>query len=146
MVRLGLLVIIVLAWLLSACAGAAPTASGSATDGGGQPVTAAQVADRLMSAFRDEDYEAAHADLSTGLARSYADSPSDLEAKIADLGGPITSYELEAPRIGGTADEGKTLVEGTVTLADGSTEPLLIRMSAIGQLADPWRIDGFELG
>ena len=145
MLRVTLIVAVMLAALLGACGPAGPAAPGSATDGGGQPVTAAQVAERLMAALRDEDYASAHADLSTGQARDYADSPAELEAKIARLGGPVTAYELEAPRVGGIAEDGKTLVEGSVTMSDGSTRALLIRMSAIGLLTDPWRIDDFDL-
>jgi hypothetical protein len=146
MLRVTMIVAVMLAALLGACAGpAGPAAPESATDGGGQRVTAAQVAERLMAALRDEDYASAHADLSTGQARDYADSPADLEAKIATLGGPVTAYELEAPRVGGIAEDGKTLVEGSVTMSDGSTRALLIRMAAIGLLTDPWRIDDFDL-
>lgn len=140
-------VLATLALVAAACTFASPGGAGGSPGGGEPEVTAPQAAERLMDALVAEDYAAAHGQLSTGLARSYAASPQELQSRIEAAGGPITDYELEGPRYDGEGpDEDKVLFDGTVTLTDGGTGAVTIVMNAIGLLADPWRIDRFEIG
>ena len=144
--RSSLSATIVLALALAACGGTpGPAAPGTGANAGGDDVSAEDVAERLMDALVDEDYEQAHADLSTGQARDFADDPAGLQARIEDMGGPVTAYDLEAPRIEDDDGNSISVIEGNATMADGSEWSVLIRMQALGLQADPWRINEFDL-
>lgn len=111
----------------------------------GPDVTAPEVAERLMSALQDEDYDAALAVLQTGRGRDYAADANELRQRIEGAGGPIESFELDEPTIETDDDGNTTVFTGTATMTDGSTTDVTIRMVALGLQADPWRIESFEL-
>ena len=124
-----------------------PAASGSPS---GEPSAEArvepeQVAERLLTQLRDEDYEAAHQTLSTGQARDVAANELDLMTKLQSANTLVEEWSLEEPSFISVDDQAKVEVLGTVTFDDGGSGDVRILMQALGLQADPWRIDEFEL-
>lgn len=104
-----------------------------------------QVAERLLGQLRDEDYAAAHATLSTGLARDFAANQLDLMTKLMSADTLVEDWSLEEPQHMSVDEQSKVEVSGTVTFDDGGAGRVRIVMQALGLQADPWRIDEFEL-
>ena len=140
----------VLLLILSAVAcsaGGSPTPSASLPDEASPParVEAEDVAERLLTQLRDEDYAAAHETLSTGQARDVAANQLDLMTKLQSADSLVREWSLEEPTYFSVDEQSKVEISGTVTFDDGGTGRVRIVMQALGLHADPWRVDEFEL-
>jgi hypothetical protein len=129
-----------------------PAASEAARPSEAAPSTAEakvepeDVAERLLTQLRDEDYAAAYETLSTGQARDVAANQDDLMTKIQSADTLVQEWSLEEPTFVTTEDGfSKVEVGGTVTFDDGGSGRVRVLMQALGLQADPWRIDEFEL-
>ena len=146
--RLPAFVVLSLILVAVACSGGGPPAPTAGVPEVASPaakVEAVDVAERLLAQLRDEDYTAAYATLSTGLARDLAANGLDLMTKLMTAHTRVRDWSLEKPTYISVDEISKVVVAGSVTFADGATGRVRIVMMALGLQADPWRIDEFEL-
>jgi hypothetical protein len=108
-------------------------------------VEPAQVAERLLTQLRDEEYTAAYETLSTGQARDVAANGLDLMTKLMSADTLVREWSLDDPAFITVDEASKVEIRGTVTFDDGGTGRVRLVMQALGLQADPWRIDEFEL-
>ena len=111
----------------------------------GPRVESQDVAERLLTQLRDDDYAAAHLTLSTGQARDFAANGPDLMTKLQGANTMVREWSLEDPTFFRVDDSSYVEVIGTVTFEDGGTGRVRMVMQALGLQADPWRINEFEL-
>ena len=136
--------LLVPALLLAACTSPGGASSPSAGATSEAKVTAEEVAENLLVALRDGQYEVAHEILSTGSARDYAADPASLQSLVETAGLAPTTWSLE-PVDYDIDDAGNDRIVGTVTFADGSTGTVEITLTALGLSNDPWRVQGFRI-
>jgi hypothetical protein len=140
--------VLVLILVAAACSGGdtpAPTGTGPAETSAGARVEPEEVAERLLTQLRDEDYAAAHQTLSTGQARDVAANQLDLMTQLTSANTLVREWSLEEPTFVTVDDQSKVEVTGTVTYEDEGTGGVRMVMQALGLQSDPWRIDEFEL-
>ena len=122
-----------------------PSAGGADGPSGEAKVEPEAVAERLLTQLRDEDYAAAYETLSTGQARDVAADQLDLRTKMMSANTLVRAWSLEEPAFITVDEQSKVEITGTVTYDDDGTGGVRIVMQAIGLVADPWRVDEFEL-
>ena len=123
----------------------APSQTGTVGPSATGSVEPEQVAERLLSQLRDDDYGAAYETLSTGQARDVAANELDLMTKMMSANTLVRDWSLEEPTYFSVDEQSMVEIAGTVTFDDGAPGRARIVMQALGLQADPWRIHEFEL-
>jgi hypothetical protein len=118
---------------LAGCAAPAPT-----------PVPAVDVADRLLVALREAEFDRAYELLATGDGRSFAPDPDVLRTRIEEAGGPPVDYTLESPRVEQREQGDVTVIEGTLEFDSGTSRRFVLELMA-GGTSGPWRIASFSI-
>lgn len=141
---LFVLLVIPFTLLLAAC----DTSTGGT--GGGTPapqatkMPAEAVGENLLGALRDTKTTEAWDIVSTGRADQTYNGLADFTAKMIEVGRPA-SWTFEPLKYDGDDTLSWVILSGPVTFDDDATGRVTIQMSAVGLLANPWRVDTFVL-